>query len=51
MSSIDEKLRRLIHEFLRAIEGKSQFEKLPIIEDLIQQTKDLFGEEKNNESN
>lgn len=47
MSNVDEKLRRLIHEFLRVIEGKSQFEKLSIIEELIQQTKDLFEEEKN----
>lgn len=39
---IDKKLRKLIHEFLRAIEGKSAFERIQIIEDLIQQTKDLF---------
>ncbi|QLG69713.1 MAG: hypothetical protein CH104c_0482 [Candidatus Woesebacteria bacterium] len=45
MANIDTKLRKLIYEFLRAIEGKSAFEKLPIIEDLIQQTKDLFKEE------
>ncbi len=46
MANIDEKLRKLIHQFLRATEGKSAFERLPIIEDMIQQTKDLFEEEK-----
>lgn len=42
---IDKKLRKLIHQFLRATEGKSAFERLAIIEDMIQQIKDLFEEE------
>ncbi len=45
MANIDAKLRKLIHEFLRAIEGKSAFERVSIIEQMIQQTKDLFEEE------
>lgn len=47
MANIDAKLRKLIHEFLRATEGKSAFNRLAIIEDMIQQVKDLFEEETN----